>query len=112
MADPTQRATPAPGYVICREANGGYRIDDDQHQLYFASIAELEDFLDRAIIAAQFVDEAHALGVPHVYCCPLVNQTGMDGVCDFVGVLARLSPEAFADFERERAARQAELQCV
>lgn len=108
LADSPHPATPSPGYVICREANGGYRIDADQQQLYFESIAELEHFLDRALIAVQFVDEAHALGAPHVYRCPLLNQTGADGVCDFIGVLARLSPEEFADYERERAARQAE----
>jgi len=112
IGEPAQYTTAARGYVIRHETNGGYRIDHDQQQLYFESIAELEHFLDRVTIAVQLVGEVHAIGTARVYRCPLHDQTGADAVYDFVGVLARLSPEEFAAYERERTARQAELQCA
>jgi hypothetical protein len=42
--------------------------------------------------------------------CPLRNQNGATAVKDFATLLAQLSPDLRADFERERAARKAEIE--
>ena len=45
--------------------------------------------------------------------CPLHNQSGASAVLDFFTIISRLTAEERAAFERERAARQAELdECV
>ena len=46
------------------------------------------------------------------YGCPLHNQSGADGVRGFAEIIAGLSAELRAAYERERAARQAELQSI
>jgi len=48
-------------------------------------------------------DEQNACG------CPLRNQTGIVAICAFDAILTSLSPELRAAFEKERAARQAEI---
>jgi hypothetical protein len=44
------------------------------------------------------------------YGCPLLNQTGATAIRNFGSVIASLSPELRAAFERERAARVAEAE--
>jgi len=41
--------------------------------------------------------------------CPLYHQTGEEAVYGFASLIARMSPEDRAAFERERLALQAEL---
>lgn len=110
--DPEQFTPRESGYVVCREANGGYSISINHEHVYFESVAELDRFLDRSAWAARVSGEAHLNDAIARSLCPLHDQTGADAVRDFLGVLARLSPEEFSAYQRERAALQAELKLM
>jgi hypothetical protein len=104
-----ERGAAVAGYIICREASGGYGLIIGRQQLYFETMAELDRFLETAAWLEPGAEQPSTPGEAAGLICPMDSQTGADGVRDFNTVLARLSSEHRAAFARERAICQAEL---
>lgn len=130
-----ERIAAMPDFSIYREMGGGYIIFVEGQERRFASEIEarMGQLRARAAWLRSHSTTAAAHDVGHTgqrapgatrrrlstraaypggrnaHGCPLLNQAGADGIRDFARLLAALSPEERAAFERERRARRAEV---